>query len=724
MILSVINFSDDNDGLPDSSGEYTSASLSKADWPNNFTICAAYMVKAWTTDSIGADLFQLTEYFSDGHGREFGTYVLAFVKLWARATHTVLQVDLPNVYFEVIIDTILFPLTWTRVCFSLDIKLGIIVLAADGKILKNTREYHREIYNNGELTDLAIVLGYGKDEYEVVHEHTGIISQVNVFSSSLSTDRMVALTEAGGDECGAPGDYISWEKEDWQLSGKARIELVGELEKPCRRESEMTIYPSFELQQDCMQHCLKFGHSRSPPVQTEEEWDWLWYEVQAVSPLKWPIETGYPTAVFPFLWLALTDEEVEHEWRDAYKKVEGKWRVEAGGEKLNNTGEAWFRFPWKLPGCANPFGCKEFDNTKGREANCMEMWTVLGISRSWTEWSCQSKAKACPCQYTHRPILQLRGLCRDSTMDSVYTPKQMSISPKDLIILGQLTTQIKYNDYSSQWILTDAVSNVTAVSYATKVSYVLGKHKWNISNDAFVCNNGQPYVTNLKLSGCNPEGEFTCNDGQCVTMEQRCDQLPNCRDKSDEKNCQLLVTEEGYNRKVPPIKENLTDQSILPVEVDTSIDLLKIVDMEEQDHKIDIQFQITLEWRENDRVVYHNLKESKSMNALSDEEISEVWLPRVFYDNTDMKEVTREGMGWEWPTVVTVQREGSHDSCEANPRCRRSGLEMVDEIEIFEGGGNLIAMQQVYTIQFQCKYDLQYYPFDTQVNSSKRRQIP
>ena len=41
----------------------------------------------------------------------------------------------------------------------------------------------------------------------------------------------------------------------------------------------------------------------------------------------------------------------------------------------------------------------------------------------------------------------------------------------------------------------------------------------------------------LKLSGCNPEvlseGKFTCDDGQCVTMEQRCDQVPDCRDKSD-----------------------------------------------------------------------------------------------------------------------------------------------------------------------------------------------
>ena len=31
---------------------------------------------------------------------------------------------------------------------------------------------------------------------------------------------------------------------------------------------------------------------------------------------------------------------------------------------------------------------------------------------------------------------------------------------------------------------------------------------------------GQPYTTFLKLTGCL-DGEFTCNDGECIQMEQR-----------------------------------------------------------------------------------------------------------------------------------------------------------------------------------------------------------
>ena len=45
----------------------------------------------------------------------------------------------------------------------------------------------------------------------------------------------------------------------------------------------------------------------------------------------------------------------------------------------------------------------------------------------------------------------------------------------------------------------------------------------------------------------------------------------------------------------------------------------------------------------------------------------------------------------------------------------RSGLDEVDEAEIFEGNENTLRMAQTYTWEFQCQYKLQNYPFDTQV---------
>ena len=67
------------------------------------------------------------------------------------------------------------------------------------------------------------------------------------------------------------------------------------------------------------------------------------------------------------------------------------------------------------------------------------------------------------------------------------------------------------------------------------------------------------------------------------------------------------------------------------------------------------------------------------------------------------------GMDWEWTTDVTVTREGNFTM---------SSVLDVDEAEIFKGAENRLTMYQTYTWEFQCKYELQRYPFDTQVHQS------
>ena len=82
------------------------------------------------------------------------------------------------------------------------------------------------------------------------------------------------------------------------------------------------------------------------------------------------------------------------------------------------------------------------------------------------------------------------------------------------------------------------------------------------------------------------------------------------------------------------------DDSIIPVTVDIAMVLLKIVEIEEEEHSIDFQFEIILKWRDQ-RVSYHNLKNDTSLNALLDEDVRRLWLPLVIYANTDQKEMTR-----------------------------------------------------------------------------------
>ena len=57
-------------------------------------------------------------------------------------------------------------------------------------------------------------------------------------------------------------------------------------------------------------------------------------------------------------------------------------------------------------------------------------------------------------------------------------------------------------------------------------------------------------------------------------------------------------------------------------------------------------------------------------------------------------------------TELTLTREGDFVGSEDDN---------VEEINIFEGEFNRITFEQVYTKTFKCTYQLQLYPFDTQV---------
>ena len=80
---------------------------------------------------------------------------------------------------------------------------------------------------------------------------------------------------------------------------------------------------------------------------------------------------------------------------------------------------------------------------------------------------------------------------------------------------------------------------------------------------------------------------------------------------------------------------------------------------------------------------------------------------------------TRLGVQWEWATSVIAIRTGNFTR--GSPQITidsgafPGGLEVLDEVEIFEGDNFVLQMTQTYAHRFQCDFDLGSYPFDTQV---------
>ena len=243
--------------------------------------------------------------------------------------------------------------------------------------------------------------------------------------------------------------------------------------------------------------------------------------------------------------------------------------------------------------------------------------------------ACHNWNRSCPCTYNTLPRIHLRGFCPDTLVEhEKYTVTQSATNPTNVFMVGLHSAKIQYDSSNGQWVYSDPRLNVTARSRASRNSFALGKHNWTVSGDKYLCSKDKDYEIELKLTGCKVD-EFTCNDGQCIKMEERCDQLPQCEDKSDEQKCKILDLDFDYNKKVPPLiaKEKTKEKQLLQVKV--SMTLQKVVAIEEDDYSISFKFMINLIWREN-RVTYKNLK-NNSANLLSQEEINMLWLPRVIY---------------------------------------------------------------------------------------------
>ena len=202
----VLDFSADNDNEPDRNGEYTSATLDAGPLPESFTICSAIMVDAWTTEFSAGGMFLLLDVDGDQWG---------YISLYAAGSYTEYNVKLGPVYFDKQTESKFFPLQWRRVCLSLDSVAGKVRVVVNGQML-GEEEYNRES-DKYRPANLSLMLGY--DPFNVA-EFTVKIANLNVFNSSLSSERMVGLTRAGEEECTWRSCQLGEGRVDLALSGK------------------------------------------------------------------------------------------------------------------------------------------------------------------------------------------------------------------------------------------------------------------------------------------------------------------------------------------------------------------------------------------------------------------------------------------------------------------------------------------------------------------------
>ncbi len=199
------------------------------------------------------------------------------------------------------------------------------------------------------------------------------------------------------------------------------------------------------------------------------------------------------------------------------------------------------------------------------------------------------------------------------------------------------------------------------------------------------------------------EDEFTCDDGTCIPLVHRCDEYSHCTDLSDEDNCYILsLNKNNYRRELAPSQKSNLDKNIKDkVQIQVNIFVDKVTKIQEMEMSMRVKFSVNLSWLDQ-RLSFINLKNETGLNAILGQEIESIWFPSLTFNNA-LED--RKILSDEW-SKLNINRQGSG---------HKNSVEEPDEAILFTGNENQIMFSRDYELDFSCLFNLDLYPFDTQI---------
>ena len=267
----------------------------------------------------------------------------------------------------------------------------------------------------------------------------GLFANLNIFSDSMSVEQMADMMSSKN--CGSSeGDYLAWGSSKWDLFGSVTNSSIT-LEDLCRTESKVHVFDqNVEKAIDCQRLCFnQHKKGRMSSVETREAFDQLvdkQNEIQALSPEQtW--------------WVSVSGEGG---WMDGWKQ--DGWVDTYSRNPIPD-------FVWQ-PGNPKPnealtCGVLARDNFVANE-QCSKTGGRGGFY--------------CPCSFSERPILTLRGLCVDSNIDLLYLPQNNPATGK-ITFYGLVRSIGHYKN--DQWRIETSFPNTTAATFAPSDTFSMGK---------------------------------------------------------------------------------------------------------------------------------------------------------------------------------------------------------------------------------------------------------
>ena len=155
----------------------------------------------------------------------------------------------------------------------------------------------------------------------------------------------------------------------------------------------------------------------------------------------------------------------------------------------------------------------------------------------------------------------------------------------------------------------------------------IGSKFWKSKKDGAFCDKKSEHISKLTFTQCYP-GKFTCDSGHCIPLEDRCNTYYDCKDHTDEVNCENMEIKDGYVKEILPVPET---REPCMVYINVSINTYPVIST--KNVRFTADFYLNLRWRDL-RLTFWNLEHDFVKNGISQKNLGKMWQPKLVFKNS------------------------------------------------------------------------------------------
>jgi len=554
---------------------------------------------------------------------------------------------------------------WNHICWSYSSISNTNKFYYNGKLLGViSMENGYPIPTAGELEMASFIIGQEPDafngKFSVAQLFNGEVSELNLWDTILSDDDVLAL---GHCKSFLKGNILPWQK-NWIVNHGARILDVNS-EMFCKEDGRLIVFPKRQPKPIGRDLCNSHGGQLITPSSKKEN-DKMMRLLMEHKDVCMEKNPENPANTGKAVWLGLTKEN--NTW----------YSLHADKKNAIRNFAHW----GKNPNMNITTDCS-FVNTNGE-------WNYEN------QESCLNLQLCTICKVIGNPVFTINGLCQNNVFDYNY---YLVTDDKNMIKYyeGYKSSNIVKKDNSWVFVLkrgNGANTRIVTMFENDDYFFPVGRVSWNMYDPK--CGIKPEQKKKLSMSKCRFGEEFTCDSGNCIALDKRCNQNKDCDDESDENGCRLVQFPETYRKIQPPAPQSSSE----PLPIYTFIEIIGIDEIDTLNMHVGLTLKIYMQWKDA-RLTFMNLIRN-SGNKLTPEIAAQLWNPLqyVIHENALIGEIYPD-------SINEVEIRSIKPPIAMNPN------NAIQDI-LYEGAYTIVTFKQRYRLLYRCRFSLRYFPFDTQ----------